>query len=189
MAKKIFVVVCILALLIGCKTPAPTQTKSTEKTPENTVVPTVAPSQTQEPTTTTSPADTYPLVSTQATVEQTYPIVNTYILPPGETMGPDFKIDRPVKAGDTKVTGIGPAGVPIRLIDVNEPGKVWGETIIKANGEFEFEFSQGLPANHQIAIALGDLAGTNLNPADFVYNPNYVDRYMLGVLFDVVVTE
>jgi hypothetical protein len=189
MAKKIFVIVCILALLIGCKTAAPIPTELPQKTLETKTVPTSSPSPTQEPTTNTSPAGTYPLVSTQATVEQTYPIVNTYILPPGETMGPDFKIDRPVKAGDTRVTGIGPAGVPIRLIDVNDPGKIWGETIIKADGEFEFEFSQGLPANHQIAISLGDTAGTNLNPSDFVYNPNYVDRYMLGILFDIVVTE
>lgn len=189
MAKRILVLVCILLLLVGCNRKEPTLTTTTEAKQTVTSSPTEEPKQTLGSLTPSTSVDTYPISVATATEVVTYPIEIPYILPPGETMGPDFTIDLPVRVGDTKVTGVGPAGVPIVLIDMNEPGKIWGETTIAQDGKFEFKLIEGLPSNHQVGIILGDTAGTNLDPADFVYNPNYSDRYMLGILFDIVVIE
>lgn len=183
MTKKLLVFICVL-LLVGCNS-KPSATPEVARVVELPVVTQAVesiPSATESAS--TDPNAAYPITFSAISTDQTYPIESAFVLPPGEKMGPDFQLDMPIKVGDMSVTGTGPAGVPILLIDMNDPGKIWGETIISEDGDFEFLLTEGLPSNHQIAITLGDLAGTDFNPADFIYNPNYIDRYMLGVLFD-----
>ncbi len=82
------------------------------------------------------------------------------------TPGPDFSINTPLTTSDTVVTGTGPAGVPIILIDASEMGELLGSTVIGEDGTFEFELSENLTEKHQIGIQLGDLTGTDLNAND-----------------------
>ncbi|QRN83004.1 hypothetical protein JR338_11395 [Chloroflexota bacterium] len=129
--------------------------------------------------------------STEAS-ESGYPISDGY--PVGEyeityVMGPDFSIDTPLKTGDLVVTGTGPAGVPIILIDATDVGELLGTTVISDDGTFQIDLANGLPEQHQIGIQLGDLTGTDLNANDFVYNDNYYVRPLIGIMFDMALVE
>ncbi|MBG0786387.1 MAG: hypothetical protein H0S79_14920 [Anaerolineaceae bacterium] len=103
--------------------------------------------------------------------------------------GPDFSINTPLNSGDLVVTGTGPAGVPIILIDATEVGELLGTTVINEDGTFQFDLANGLIEQHQIGIQLGDLTGTDLNANDFVYNDNYYVRPLIGIMFDMVLVE
>lgn len=192
MKKMIPLCLCLTLLLIGACADAKMASDEEEVVlPSPVTVPTLIQGQ-EEVGNDRNPVDqdfTYPIKQPDTSINTVYPIVTQYTLPPGTTMGPDFRIDRPVKAESLTVTGVGPAGVPIILIDVSELGRVYGEVVIGESGKFEISIPEGLPHGHQIAIKLGDITGTDLNPLDFVYNPNYSDRYLLGVLFDIALIE
>lgn len=131
----------------------------------------------------TNDSSGYPVIATD---ENGYPIEEAAITYPP---GPDFSISVPVKAGDTVVSGTGPAGVPILLVDVSEAGALLGETVIGDDGNFTFDLAAGLLAQHQIGLQLGDLAGTDLNANDYVYSDTYYSKPFIGILFDMVLVE
>lgn len=125
----------------------------------------------------------YP-VHNEGNIDQSYPIVLT-----GEGIerfGPEFEINEPVRGGDFVVSGTGPSGVPIKLVNVSEVGTILGETIIDEYGTFRFELSQPLESGHSIGIQLGDITGTGLNESDFIYSDTYYERPLIGILFDMV---
>ena len=105
------------------------------------------------------------------------------------TPGPVFTIDVPVKADDTIVTGTGPTGVPINLVDASEVGLLLAETVIDTDGTFTFELEEPLEQGHMIGIMLGDLTGTDLDENDFIYSDTYYARPLIGILFDMVLVE
>lgn len=128
-------------------------------------------------------------------IESGYPageIESGYPMPEAEInykKGPDFNINEPVKAGDTSVTGKGPAGVPIELIDLSEIDLILAETIINKDGTFIFELDKPIEPNHSIGIKLGNISNTSLNEEDFHYNDSYFERPYVGILFDIVYVE
>ncbi|MEA3326181.1 MAG: hypothetical protein U9R53_02600 [Chloroflexota bacterium] len=128
----------------------------------------------------------YPVAQTTTEEETGYPIneaETSYI------QGPEFKIDEPVTEGDMIVTGIGPANVPIRLVDVSEVGLILSETLIEPDGVFEFSLEEPLVSSHSIGLQLGDIKDTEFNESDFLYSDSYYERPLIGVLFDLVVVE
>ena len=128
-----------------------------------------------------------PITSPLATMESFV----SPLIPTNEVkQGPIFTIDKPVLAGATEVTGSGPAGVPIRLVDVTEVGLELATTTVDENGRFVFRLADGLPAGHSVGLQIGDLAGTSFKEEDFLYSDTYYDRPYIGVLFDIApVTE
>lgn len=106
-----------------------------------------------------------------------------------ENRGPDFFIEIPVLAGDLIVSGTGPTGVPIELLNVTKVGQILSKTSIDQNGNFTFELSQPLESGHSLGIRLGDISNTDFLESDFLYNENYYDRPLIGILFDMVVVE
>ena len=104
-------------------------------------------------------------------VEQAYPVsspVNTpesypgRVTPPVPTLPPGeapVRIDKPVVAGTTVVTGSGTPGLPIVLHNVTFMGEVMGQTTIDDNGRFSINVPP-LEANVRVGIWVGDLAGT-----------------------------
>jgi len=105
------------------------------------------------------------------------------------TPGPEFDIDDPVSSNDEVVTGTGPTGVPINLVDASEVGRLLAETVIDADGTFTFELDEPLEQGNMIGIMLGDLTGTDLNENDFIYSDTYYSRPLIGILFDMVLVE
>jgi hypothetical protein len=128
----------------------------------------------------------YPVSPPMEMPEEGYPIAEIESEFP---QGPEFIIDRPVKASDSTVSGTGPAGVPIKLIDVSEVGVVLAETTINADGTFTFTLQDPLQSGHSIGLQLGDVENTDFNPDDFLYSDTYYERPLVGILFDLLVVE
>lgn len=103
--------------------------------------------------------------------------------------GPDFSIEKPVTSGDEKVSGSGPADVPIALINLSNVDEIIGETTISSQGIFIFELANPLVSGQSIGIKLGDISGTRFNENEFVYNESYYSRPYVGILFDIAYVE
>jgi hypothetical protein len=65
-----------------------------------------------------------------------------------------FSIDEPVVAGDLEVTGQGPVGVPLQLVNISSGGKVLSSTTIDKNNYFKFSLAKPLKDGHIIGIQL-----------------------------------
>ena len=128
------------------------------------------------------PSGGYPI----ADLDLAYP---SYPVEGEHLRGPDFILNTPLQAGDTMVSGIGPADVPIKLIDLSEIDLVLDETTINEDGSFEFHIQQTLQEGHLIGIILGDISGTSFHQSDFLYNETYFTRPYVGTVFDLEVVD
>lgn len=108
---------------------------------------------------------------------------------PSFPVGPDFNIDEPIEAGATMVTGTGPVGLPVRLINVSEMGPLIAETVIDEDGKFTFEFETPLDDQISIGLKIGDLRDVDNEEGweydDFRVSPCYYERAFVGVLLDL----
>jgi len=103
--------------------------------------------------------------------------------------GPQFTFDTPVSASDAQVTGKGPAGVPVKLINMARSSEVIGETTIGDDGVFIVKVPTKLIAGDRIALMLGNTAGTNVDPSKFISGPGYQDYPLIGVTFTSTVVQ
>ncbi|MBN1668643.1 MAG: hypothetical protein JW862_16235 [Anaerolineales bacterium] len=127
---------------------------------------------------TSAPADdVYPAPKVTITASDTYPApvemqqYDPYPEPASSDDSLRFMIDKPVLVGATEVTGRGPAGVPIMLVDVTLAGEPIALSVIASDGTFRFTVP-AQEANHRIGIALGNLSGTGWTETDF-QDPKY----------------
>jgi hypothetical protein len=98
-----------------------------------------------------------------------------------------FRLAKPILAGSTTVSGTGPPGVPILLEDITFMGAVMGQTMVGADGKFQFPV-EPLGANHRLGVTLGDISGTKFTQDQF-NSPGYRgDGFMqvpnVGYYFD-----
>ncbi len=108
--------------------------------------------QTPQPVTSPLGAGDSPLVTPGATlVEEVQP----------------FRLDKPLVAGMTRITGSGPAGIPVLIADVTMGGDILGSATIGRNGKFEIRLQTSLEAAHRIGLTIGDLTGTGKQYQDF----------------------
>jgi hypothetical protein len=178
--KNIAILLIIIILSLGaCNDQSASTTPSVEEPIRQTT--TTSPQQDL-----TSNESAYPLEQEQTTAypitENAYPI-NEEDLP---KKGPKFTIDEPVSSDNKSVTGTGPAEVPIRLVDVSAMGKELATTTIEDDGTFKFELGEELIAGHLIGLMIGDLSNTSFNYDEFMYSDEYIDKPMIGTLFDMV---
>jgi hypothetical protein len=108
---------------------------------------------------------------------------------PDVAQGPEFTLNTPVRASDAQVTGTGPAGVPVKLVNVARSGELIGETTIGSDGVFTINVPSKLIAGDRIALMLGNTTGTNIDPNDFVSGPGYQDYPLVGIMFASTVVE
>jgi len=169
--KNILLVLICLCLLSACIT---NQTVQEESSPDTDAYPA------------SSEEEGYPVTEVIIKADEGYPVSEPDL---GYEQGPEFHINLPVSTGDQSVTGTGPAGVPIILIDVSDVGIPLGETTIEDDGTFTFTLDQLLQSGHMIGLQLGDIEGTGLEQSDFLYSETYYERPLIGILFDLVTVE
>ena len=108
-------------------------------------------------------------------------------LEPTEEIQP-FQLDKPIEVGATRVTGRGPANVPVVLMDITLGGVVLSMSAVDQRGEFEFKLSEPLEARHRIGITLADLSGTEWKREDFYPEGYHGDEAFnvpnIGFFFD-----
>lgn len=78
-----------------------------------------------------------------------------------------FLINRPIRAQTKKITGTGPAEIPIILANITLGGDILAVTTIDKNGRFEFVLNQLLESGTRIGITIADLSTTNRTFKDF----------------------
>jgi hypothetical protein len=104
-----------------------------------------------------------------------------------------FRLDTPIVEGATRVSGSGPAGVPVVLHDITLGGIVLASGAIDANNGFEFQLNEPLEGGHRIGIALGDLSGTKWEQGDFsnesYYGEGALSVPQVGFFFDTSMVE
>ena len=158
-----------ILFLAACSSQSPTKTNAPE-TPEATIS-----VSTTQISTLPEAATPYP-PSAQEHQTEPYPppasdlsAVDAY-LPPSVadevTGGPPFQLTKPILEGDTEISGIGPAGVPILILDITFMGEILGEGILNSDGTFSIEVD-ALEKGHHIGIALGNLEDTQWTDEDF----------------------
>ena len=128
----------------------------------------------------------YPVTVNAPPDNDGYPIEKVDL---GHGTGPVFRINLPVTSGDQVVTGTGPVGIPILLVDVSKSGLILGKTVIENDGTFSFSLEEPLKFNQMIGLQLGNIEGTKLNENDFLYSDTYYERELIGILFDLVAVE
>jgi hypothetical protein len=170
-----FIIFTLIALLLaGCGPEAPVaRTPQTNAPTGQAIAPTAAAYPNPE-----SNSGAYP----QPQGSSSYPA-------PSGPQGPKFSINEPVKVSDTQVTGSGPAGVPIKLISISNAGETIAETTIDASGKFTFDVGGKLIQRDRIALKIGELAGTGLDPNTFLSGPGYDDIPNIGILLASTVVE
>ncbi len=118
------------------------------------------------------------------------PTVDPYPAPPYSNLpeGPQFTIDQPVRLSQGRVTGTGPAGVPIRIVNITRGASQIAAVTIGSDGIFSAPL-QDTFAGDRIAIMLGDLSGTSFDRNQFLRGPGYEDWPLVGVLFASALVE
>lgn len=100
-----------------------------------------------------------------------------------------FSFDEPINNGDNVITGSGPSGVPIVLIDMFEMGLQLSKSVVQEDGRFVFELKIPVKSGQSIGIKLGNTSGTSFDEDDFIYNESYYERPYIGILFDIAIVE
>jgi hypothetical protein len=98
-----------------------------------------------------------------------------------------FQLDRPISPGATVVTGRGPAGVPVVLLDVTFGGPLLASGVIGSDNKFELELDSPLEARHRIGITLGNLDGSEWQATDFsdeFHGEEAMNFPQIGFFFD-----
>lgn len=139
------------------------------------------------PSTTESPLLSSPIV-TPASAESP--------LQPPEIPGPAFAIDSPLESGRNRITGQGPAGVPIVVVDVTLTGQKLGEGFIDEEGHFDIKLTKPLEPGHRIGLMAGATQSMSQDEAQ-----NYLQQLrhwkgegarnlpFIGMLFDTALVE
>ncbi len=148
---------------------------------------------TASPTAGTYPAQAATSLDQATLVPYPYPPLSTPVEPTRDPSHIPFRLDKPIIAGATQVTGTGPAGVPLSLQDVSFMGRLLAQTVIKSNDTFEFQLGSPLEARHRLGIMIDNLEGTKFKPEDF-YAPDYLgDESMqlpqVGFYYDTAMVQ
>lgn len=110
--------------------------------------------------------------------------------PPAEEVfqEPRFRIDQPVSAGATEITGQAPPDTALAIIDITFNGAVLGSGRSDANGRFAIPVT-GLVEGNRIGVGVGELAASQTieQMAEF-YFPYRGEGFMnipnVGIYFD-----
>ncbi|MBX7251839.1 MAG: hypothetical protein K1X50_07640 [Candidatus Promineofilum sp.] len=203
----LFLLGCLLALTLlvaGCgaagnataTTAAPTEAIAGGALATSTVP--TAPDTTGSAATT----DTYPAPATSAESLSAYPSegeaavpAESYPAPAAEEtfLEPRFRIDQPVTAATTTITGQAPPNLVLAVLDVTYGGAPLGQGRSDENGVFSVPVS-GLIAGNRIGLAIGELPqGLDIAQTAETYFPYRGEGFQnlpnIGVFYDTVVVQ
>lgn len=180
---KSLILITLIIILAGCANPTDEEIKTSQ--PTQIIDPNPV-----ENSTSNDFQDGYPVPGSDNAypVDENNPMESAYPnLDPGMEYGPSFTIDEPIDPNSNTVTGTGPAGVPIKLVDVTIMGEELALTTIDENGNFSFSLDKPLTSGHAVGLMIGDLSNTDYNYDEFTFSDEYIDKPMIGTLFYIAV--
>ena len=87
---------------------------------------------------------------------------------PASAVPPQYSVSLdPVRAGDTRVSGEGPAGLPLRVVDMSLAGEPLGEGVVAQDGTFLILLGSPVAGGNRVGILLGELTGSKYSQSDF----------------------
>lgn len=199
-----FFAICVLALAlsaVGCGGATTTTTPTLAAATEPAAGDALATSATS-----TAPAapdeSGYPVPLTEAEAEAAYPAEGEAALPAEsypapaveETfLEPRFRIDQPVSAAATTITGQAPPNLTLAVLDVTYNGAPLGMGQSDANGAFSIPVS-GLVAGNRIGLAIGALPdGMDIVQTAEMYFPHRGEGFQnlpnVGVFYDSTLVQ
>lgn len=193
---SLFTVLAALLLLVACGPGAQQPAPTAESVPtEDAALPTLPPADTATegypaPVVGT-PANPYP-AGEQPTIA---PTEAPAAYPPAEEVfqEPRFRIDQPVAAGATEITGQSPPDTPLAIVDISYNGAVLGLGRSDASGRFSIPVT-GLVEGNRIGLGIGELvAGQTIEQMAEFYFPYRGEGFMnipnLGIYFDTTLVS
>ncbi len=146
--------------------------------------------------------DTYPAHVTSEESLSAYPSegeaavpAESYPAPAAEEaiLEPRFRIDQPVTAATTTITGQAPPNLVLAVLDVTYSGAPLGQGRSDENGVFAIPVS-GLIAGNRIGLAIGELpAGLDIAQTAETYFPHRGEGFQnlpnLGVFYDTTLVQ
>jgi hypothetical protein len=170
--QGIFTILSLLFLLIaivGCG-------------PANGVETPQSASPTASPTTSSdaSPDAAYPAAPLPAQPQPAYPD------PAVEAGKPLLALNKPARVGDRTVTGVGPPGLAVELINITFMGERLGAGVIDQDGTFSISVDP-LPGGIRMGLS-ADISPLGLEPEDFQLTEGTISVPQVGHFFDSAVT-
>lgn len=125
--------------------------------------------------------------------EEAYPPQPLQILPQSAYPGPDTEpvkpllaLDKPLRTGDTRVTGVGLPGLTVELINITFMGEQLGTGVVGSDATFEIALDP-LPGGIRIGLS-ADIESLNLTLDDFQLTEGTISMPQVGYFFDSAVT-
>jgi hypothetical protein len=122
--------------------------------------------------------EAYPAPTVASLPEEAYPALET----PAGTL---LALNRPIQPGDTAVSGVGPPGLPIFILNVTLMGEPLGSGVIGDDGSFSIPV-EPLQANTRVGLA-ADIAAHGLSVEDVQPGEGQISIPQVGYFFDSVV--
>lgn len=123
----------------------------------------------------------YPSPSESSKVDLPYPA------PEGNSEGILLAFDRPIKTTDTVVTGVGPPGVAVTIIDITFMGTELGSGVIKEDGTFSIDVN-GLQSGIRIGL-FADISFSGFSEEDVTPGEGVISIPRVGFFYDSVVLD
>ncbi len=107
--------------------------------------------------------------------------------------GPNFEIDKPVLPEATKITGQGPIGIPIIIVDMTMMGAPLGNGTIGPDGKFVVQLNKPAIENHLLGIQIGpDFQFTTPEIAEQLLakkGPGFRNYPQVGLAYDTAIVR
>lgn len=162
-----FTLLCLVLFIAGCgQTPPTTNVTNTPST--NEAYP--AATDSRPPS-----SEAYPAPGVVPEQIEAYPSQTT-------ATGILLALDKPIKAGNTTVTGVGPPGMAVSLVNITFMGTGLGSTLIGDDGTFSIQVSP-LEANIRVGLS-ADPASAGLTESDIQLGEGAISVPQVGFFFD-----
>lgn len=94
-----------------------------------------------------------------------------------------FSFDKPLQPGQTVISGTGPPGVPINIVDISYGGEVLGAGTADKNGTFSIT-TKPLLENNRVGIMLGDMSNyPAVHVEELIREYEFQDLPLVGRVF------
>jgi hypothetical protein len=104
-------------------------------------------------------------------------------MPNDDVSVPPFHLDEPLLEGDTEVSGTGPAGVPIIIMDASLSEEI-GKGKVASDGTFNVEVNPSLVYPNMIGVMLDETQSSPYTKDEVPCVDRCRDQPLVGLLYD-----
>lgn len=163
--KKIVLLVILLSslsIVLGCRPSGPSGSET----------PLTSDSSTENDLT----SDVYPAP------QPTLKVIDTYPVESDDSNKILLAMDKPISTSDSEITGVGPAGLNVSIVNITFMGEFLGSGVIEEDGTFAIEV-ENLQSGIRIGLA-ADVSSQGLSEDDIKLGDGAISVPQIGNFFD-----